>query len=627
MLIDEKGRLFGLINLLDLIVLAVLLILIYLGISSYIALKVGVPKLLDFSPKEIYSDKGGALVINLRNERFISSAYVRLIPQNFTGETKQFQTFPDKREKEKIIVPIPPGLTPGKYTVEVQIGTLDVFRRQSIYETGLSETFLTVTQERPVVKIMPYPWAVDVDVFFPSVREAGAVRVRAGDEFSDSSGQIITQAMTVRESESEDTLSLSRLPFWKGAVPYLGGQTVRLRANLQKIDQNIVLQYSELKTGSPLKLRIKNREKTGYILGRVAIEPPKKYQEREMGVMLLGLERSQMGLITPGAAEVDDSGRVMAQVIQVFDESQLLMNNTPYTPVWPPLSNRDLVNLTVRMRLLCEPREDKLFYRNVAIEPRKLVTFVLNGQKVAGSILREDERFNPLTFNVFFPIVPESALPEIQEGMYVYGGNNAVVARIVRLLSVNENPCPFGLEELEPAARGRKYFQVLARMDLQCTLINGMLAFLSEIVRYGKEYNFRFPVADLKGIIWYNDKAPAPRQIEWVEVVIEFRAVLKNQVALLKDGIKEEQEGRPVTITIEEIISNKESTWVPQSAWVPGKRDVLCRVKMKVQRSGERLYYQGIPLYIERTLNFTTNDLNMNFNVISFGSRIPGGNN
>jgi hypothetical protein len=48
---------------------------------------------------------------------------------------------------------------------------------------------------------------------------------------------------------------------------------------------------------------------------------------------------------------------------------------------------------------------------------------------------------------------------------------------------------------------------------------------------------------------------------------------------------------------------------------------------MKVQRSGERLYYQGIPLYIERTLNFTTNDLNMNFNVISFGSRIPGGNN
>jgi len=105
--IDEKGKLFGLINLLDLIVLFSVLVLLYLGSSAYLALKTSVPEIVDFSPRQIGNEKVYNVILTLKNNRRIGSAKVTMIPHGFVGEKIYPATFFEKRKRNELKVQYP----------------------------------------------------------------------------------------------------------------------------------------------------------------------------------------------------------------------------------------------------------------------------------------------------------------------------------------------------------------------------------------------------------------------------------------------------------------------------------------------------------------------------------------
>ena len=271
MIIDEKGRLFGLINLLDLILLIGVVILLYLGATIYLIYRQPVLTMKGITPKQIEVGQSQLCTLSLANERVLKAARIRLIPKDFQGGMVQLEGQADHRgvTRDVVTFTVPPEVQPGQYQIELEVVTMDIFTREALYTTRSDEQILTVNPKPPspppkVEERGKYFWPMELEVFFPPEQKAATAGLRPGAEVAGLSGGFTASVLSVRGSRSTDTLSLTGKPWWDTAISYRGGRVARMRAEVDFVDLPS-FQQKVLSSGGQLDMNYGEQDITGYL--------------------------------------------------------------------------------------------------------------------------------------------------------------------------------------------------------------------------------------------------------------------------------------------------------------------------------------------------------------------------
>ena len=349
-IIDEKGKLFGLINLLDLIVLIALLVLLYLGSSAYLALKTSVPQIVDFSPKQINNQTANSVTLVLKNDRRIGSARVTMIPHRFEGERIQLATSIVKAKRNEIKVSIPAGVPSGNYLFELELVVFDALNRQSTNVLNFTQP-LVIEQKQVVVQKAAdlYPWSIEVDVLFPGDSAIVKKQIKPGDTMADGQGRPIAEVLSIRAARSSDTLSLAGKPWRNGEIPYKGGVTARLRLQLEILKNQLAFQGNTISAGQQIKFSTESTALTGYVTGKGDLKYQKVAKEWEVlaEVLMLGVNQGNTGIIKLNYTQTDGSGVVWAEIVEVTEEGSRMKESYR--------------NVAVQMFLNCSIRKGRLY--------------------------------------------------------------------------------------------------------------------------------------------------------------------------------------------------------------------------------------------------------------------------
>lgn len=622
MLIDDKGRLFGLINLLDLLVLLALLALLYLGLAAALALREGAPRLEGFAPAMVTQGAGEVLTLQLHNERQIVGAEVRLLPQQAPGQVRQYAGITLTADRRRLDFPVPAELEPGQYQVELLLTTADAFRRQSLFTLAAENQLLTINPaDVSAMTALDYPWPVQVELLVPPGE--GISGLATGRPLVDPVSGRELEVLEVRPSRPADTLSLGTagLP-----VAWRGGRTVRVRLELQHSGGLLIFQDSLLSAGRRLRLLSGKQELEGWVIGNILLEQQERWQYWEMGVVLLGLTQEQFGRLQVGMKELDRQGQPVAELTTLIGRADLTVPNYPYPPLPGAVSDSGTLNLNVRMRLRCERRVDRLVYGRVPVAPGALLNFKLGGMRLTGTVLREDERFQPCRVNVYFPMVPEGGLGQLKAGQPVYLQSNQPVGRVLGLLAAERIEAALHSLDAGKLPGGSTYTRALASMELYCTLRGGVLSVGGQNLAYGGNLQLRFPAIDLEGVLWQSDQLPPVREVAWEKLVIVFRGIVPEAAALVREGMEEEPEGRPTELVLEKVLLRRPARMVGATlkngvfevGSNPLAEDIYCLVRIRVERQGERLYRGGQRLTVGGVVPFNTARLALNGTIFSF---------
>jgi len=446
-IIDEKGKLFGLINLLDLIVLIALLVLVYLGSSAYLALKTSDPQLVDFSPKQINNEKANKVTLVLKNDRIIGSAKITMIPHGFAGAKIQLPTTFDKRNRNQVTVVVPADAAPGSYLFELELAVSDVLNRQSSNLLRLA-TPIAVMQKVG----RPYPWPVEVDVFFPGDSTVISKQLKAGDRMSDSHGRQIAEILSIRPSKPSDILNLEE-------APDKGGITARVSLQPEILEKQLAFQGKAIDTGQQIKFNTESAAVAGYITGRGEV----KYQKVDKGgevlaeVVMMGITKENAGLLKPKAVQIDESGNVWAEFLELTQEESLTKG--PFR------------NTVARMFLNCDNREGGLYCQDRLIEPGAFLAFSLKNQAVTG-LVRKIYRPAWIRVMVEFQNVTPEIAPLLRGGVKEEGTGQEVTMSIDKVISSRssynyQRPYPL----LGPIEDGKRTFiGHPENRDIECQL-------------------------------------------------------------------------------------------------------------------------------------------------------------
>ncbi|MEA2063532.1 MAG: hypothetical protein U9P14_07540 [Gemmatimonadota bacterium] len=624
MIIDEKGRLFHLINLLDLFVLIVIAIALYLGVTIYSVYKQPRLVMTGLEPQQMQAGKPQNVTLNIVNDRLLVSARVRMVPENFTGETVQLQAKTEKRIPTQIIFTVPGKTVPGQYSLEMELVAKDNFGRQNLVTTRERKQLFIVLPKPPPPPPPPPPsepkplpsksnlyWPLELEVFFPGGGKQ--VGLRPGAKVSASGYDLNAQVVFVREVRAEEIQSFAGRPGWDKLAAEPAGQVARLRAKIDYMDLSAI-QKNVLNPGARLKLKVGGKPVTGYLLTIASVEPPlpENFFYREVQVAVLALDNAQRNLLVPGSQQLDPQGRLLAKVIgitrQWFDPwinalgTNTGQNRTPFAPV----------SAVIRMKLLCELKNGEFFYGGVPLRQDALLSFSFGGQKIPGTVIGAEEIFMPVESNVLFPLVPVEAVEEFQSGMAVYSPNRlSVPFGIVKQLKASEPVVP--ASGFLAADMGRKHRRVLVSMEIFCSAGTKGLTAGDVVIDYGKQIVIVLPSGELEGTITSRDSLEPAGELGWQEVELVFRDLTPLVARLVREGVSESAENAPVTMMIERIISNQPSKYIgvdnrgrKQVSNSPFNRDIRCLLRIRAYRSGEKLYYKGKRLFLNGGLYFNT---------------------
>ena len=620
MIIDEKGRLFGLINLLDLILLIGVVILLYLGASVYLIYRQPVLTMKGITPKQIEVGQSQLCTLSLANERVLKAARIRLIPKDFQGRTVQLEGRADPRgvTRDVVTFTVPPEVQPGQYQIELEVVTMDIFTREALYTTRRDEQLLTIKPKSPpkVEERGKYFWPMELEVFFPPEQKSATAGLRPGAEVAGLSGGFTASVLSVRGSRSTDTLSLTGKPWWDTAIPYRGGRVARMRAEVDFVDLPS-FQHKVLSSGGRLDIRHGEQDLTGYLLGMVAIEPqlPDNLVRWEVNLIMLSLNDAQKQALKANAMQIDpNSGLVLAQVIQVSSRK-----GSPWWKVVPATEPGKIApksspsNIVVRMNILCELKDGRAYFRGVPVKQEALLSFELGGQRMVGTVLTTEEPV-AIRFNVLFPAVPRQVAAQIKRGMLVYDPKTMEPLGTIRqVLASKPVELPYSFKA-EYRKLGREYRRCLVRMEIYCSPDkNGLVYSHGQKIDYGLPLEVVLFSERLGGIITIIDSLPPPVKLDWHEVEVVFRDLSPAVVALIREGETEVVENEPVTMVIKGIISDEPSLYlgITEERTIkvgrhPSHRDVRCRLRIMAYRKGEKLFYKGRQLYIGGEITFNS---------------------
>ncbi|OGG01218.1 MAG: hypothetical protein A3F83_16400 [Candidatus Glassbacteria bacterium RIFCSPLOWO2_12_FULL_58_11] len=616
-IIDEKGRLFGLINLLDLIVLLGALIVLYLGISVFLVLKAPALKLVGFSPDRIEEGTSVPATAELINNRSIVSASLRLIPHSFPGETVQLTCQSSVINNKQLTFSYPQNLKPGEYEVELEIAVKDIFSRTSIHIDRLAGKFLTVEPKKIEVVEIPVEvkpvfdskclWEVGLSVVIPGDQLVGNNPPNAGENFSLSFPDLKAVLAGIRESTPAEFRALP------SGLRRAGARTVDLTITGEFPALDLYLKNS----ATQLTLYRPEGNLTGYILNRAfAVLDLILYIERN----------SQLAALQKAALEKAAGNNGRPEMIALFGEI-----DNPWLKASEGRSSLKIQQTyqIARLKLACSVENGKLQYNNQPLEPNRLAEFRFGVESIEGAVLANSPDYVNLTHYMLLTNFPRRLVPLLKPGIViVHPSSGETLGYVLKVLDCGAIDPQSLMRPDAPTELGELFCRAMVQLALNCTYGNGLFSFNGATVDYGANLNFRMLGENLSGIVSYSGTLPPQGRPVWQEVKVEFRNISPEVAGLISAGDSETVINGPVTKRIKSIESNDSArAVVPNAEGLyrlgrhPLNRDVRCRMELYVSKSGDFYYYNNTPLYLGMSIPFSCKGTGINGILVDFQSR------
>ena len=162
MIIDSSGRLFGLINLFDLFIIIAAILVTYMGVTYYVVFTRPAISLQDMAPKQLVVGETPFIDLTIINEKRIESAKVKLISQGFEAPIIELAGRTDKRNRNWVGFNVPAVIQSGQYMVELDVTTISILNRKSLYkDINDKKQLLTVHESKDKI----YPIMIKLKLF------------------------------------------------------------------------------------------------------------------------------------------------------------------------------------------------------------------------------------------------------------------------------------------------------------------------------------------------------------------------------------------------------------------------------------------------------------------------------
>ncbi|MFH1071061.1 MAG: DUF4330 family protein, partial [Candidatus Glassbacteria bacterium] len=470
--IDDKGRIFGLINLLDLLVLAVLAVMLYLGISTFIALKQPPLAALGITPSQIEAGKPAPAVIQLDNKRIIQGAELLLIPESFSGSTTILAGQITPGELKNIDFTIPGDLQPGRYRLELQALVMDVLRRKSTSRVSVPGPFLVTPPPQPVqadtVRKITFDnkclWKLTLPAVLLDGGKTGIDSVPPGI-LTDNTGLV---KFSVTAQPEDKNLSRSGLP----AV--LRKRAVRT-VNLETTDQYDRIQRLVSVRDGSLLLFGQDRAWEFYLPGRAGLD---------LDLVIYIDNLAQAAGLVQGAKSRSSQAGTAAEITYSFGA----VENPWFNPSQAAYSSDSPRPFSVnRVRLDCEIRGGGLYFRGQPVDPDHLLSLELNGKTYTAGVLNKSQASLSLPVRVSLQFVPARMIPLLKPGLPVINpADGSTAGALQQILDSQEGPLPANLWSGAPAGSNAQFRRLLVQLSLDCISSGGQIFFCGQPVDYGR---------------------------------------------------------------------------------------------------------------------------------------------
>ncbi len=617
-LIDDKGRLFGRINLLDLAVMIGILAVLYVGVSAWTALRQQPMLLLEITPSRITSGKPVKVTVKLQNERYIQSARLHLISDQPGAATTTLSGVVRPSVRDQAAFTIPADLPAGNYSLELETQVLDVFHRQSLQTVRNAKLKLVVADEViaipveevkvvEVVEVVFNPkclWKLEFKAAFLSAT-GEPPQLIAGNSLECRDGMILT-LLEIEQELSADVLD--KLPADKREKAFaLAG--LEVTASFEHLENLL----AGLESSISLSCRDSLFE---------AIAIGKIFTELDMLFYLDGT--SQNGLLEKKSALATDGDRATAVVLENYGQ----VDNPWLSAAAVQLDQNNHQAFSVaRVRFESRPEKGGLFFGSTRLEPNRLLTFRPNGARISGGILGTVQPNLSTTVRVMLDNVPAHLAPLLTKGLKVTNAkgnlNGGVLKRILAIAPLAILPTTPGLK---PGGIGRDFRRMLLELELECTSRNGALYFQGQQIEYGRNLNLALLGRPFAATIYHGGNLPPRGKLVWEKIQVVFRGVPVEIVPWIRTGEQEYSPGKPSTWKIERVMSNEPSKILYPSADGrqahltnhPISRDIRCLISLRLVSSGDDRFYNGAPLKIGTGIGFNARNWNFSASLASF---------
>ena len=607
--IDEKGKVFGLINLLDMLVLAGLVVACYLGVSTFIALKQPPMVPLGVSPEQVEAGKTTRVTVRIKNERYLLAARLYLIPQSFEGSTTILTTRIGMSERETASFKIPGDLRPGQYQLNIETEVTDVFRRKIIMRDVVPGKFVVVepkieeVKEAAVIPEISCLWGVSLEAVLLDGDHADQSSAPAG-ALRDNTGQV---NIRLASFEKEAEWSRSELPasLRKRAVRpvrlEMTGEYSRIERLLSARDRSILL-----------------FDDSGawefYLPGQASAE---------VDLVIFVGNSEQAASLKPGARSRGPADEAEAEITYSFGAAE----NPWFSPVQSVYSAETPQPFSVnRVRLNCRIRDGRLYFRGQPLEPDRLIDLELNGQKYTAGVLSKSQAALSLPVKVILQFVPIRMVPLLKPGLSVLDKpNGSAIGTLTKVIEIGQSLPPASLWYDQPAGAQSQFRRLLLEFSLDCLSSGAQVQFNGQPVDYGRQLNLYLLGQPLQGLVTSREHLPAEEKLVWKEVKVSFTYVPPWIEKKLTPGLQEYGSERPPRIRLKSVVSSQPTVIYPAiqndreaTALHPLYKDIVCVLEMQLVQSDDLYYLWGTPLSIGGRISFTTQYFTLPGEVIEF---------
>lgn len=616
MIIDEKGRLFGLINLIDLMVVIAVLIAVYIGITLIIVSRQPPLTVESIEPAVVENSLSQTVTVHLKNYRRLVNGTVTLLPHTGTSGSKSFPLIIHRFDREKATFQIS-NIDPGTYHLKFDIETKDVLRR--VHQTSqIIESALTVEGWDAIPGLNEKNLQIELQLLVDKANPIVSDSIKTGDRLK-------IDELGVDVTVLDKNIPGSNIEKVKNAI-VTGDDSIStenkllltLAGRMSYINLSNLINYY-LSVNKPLELlKGENRISADAVLIRERTTREITNRIRlELPFIFMAVKPSQLEEIQNNRTIINSDGSIKAE-IKTIDGYQF-----PDQDKQSDLNEKliaaanKIVDMYLTVSVFCVLKDDGLYFDGKPLNENNLYSFKFGETTIYGKLKSQRNTARVIGAKIRTENISNSLLDLVYDGLPIMGKESKqVVGEIKKVLDKDTAASElFEFGELKGLFKSAIFavnlYTEVSSSGIQLpdgqplTLDNDLsLNLLSQPVAFKLQFQTQSKTI-------------------WKEFRVEFRNLDESMLKYIQEGQRNIGESG---ILIKNILKKDKSSRLEAELSdgkiimtpVSGLYNIQCDVDMQVTRDGSKYLYNGKPVIIGQEIDFSTDKINVQFKIRNF---------
>ena len=620
MIIDEKGRFFGLVNLIDLIVVVALLIAIYVGVILIVVSRQPPLSIESIEPKVIENSLSQIVTVHLKNYQRLVSGTVTLLPHTGTSSSKVFSLEFNRFNREKATFNIS-NMDPGLYHLKFDIQTEDVLRRNH-ESSQIIESALTVEGWEGIPGLNEKNLQIEIQVLADKNNPLVADSTKPGDRLKIGGLNVDVSVLNISEAGSIEATK-DAIVAGQESISKENKLLLSFSGRMSYINLSNLINYY-LNTGEPLEiLRRENSFKADvYLVRERTIRETTDRIQLDLPFVIMAVKPSQLEEIQNNKTIINPDGSIKA-VVKTIDGYQFPDQDAGSgTDEKLIAAANKIVDIYLTVSVYCTLKDDGLYFDGKLLNENNLFSFKFGEDTVYGKLKNSGNTAQVMTTKIRTDNISNNLLDLVYDGLPLIGmESKQVVGKIKKVVRKYEATS----KALDIGELRSLFKSAVFEVDLYYQVNSGnvelpdgqLLSFENDIslLLVSKPIRFKLQSQAQRTLI----------QTVWKEFEVEFIDLDKNLLKYLSENQRNIDQNEIQGIIIKELgnsYNSRREVELPDGTIKLSPRpelfNLIATVSMEVNKSGIVYYYNNNPIFIGQNINFGTDKINVQFKIRDF---------